>query len=93
MSETEKKSTKGSNGFLLSIIAFACQEYGWNVSYVVEDVPMVFIMLLTRQKVFSTSDSPGFTLLEQEEMDRDSRIPWEERVRLNRERLRREGKI
>lgn len=54
---------------------------------------MVFIMLLTRQKVFSTSDAPGFTLLEQEEMDRDARIPWEERVRLNRERLRREGKI
>lgn len=84
---------KGSNGLLLSIISFACQEYGWSVSYVVEDVPMLFIMLLTRQKVFTSSEYPGFTLLEQEQIDRDAKLPWEERVRRNREWLRKQGKI
>lgn len=74
-------------------MSFACSEFGWNMSYVVEDVPMVFIVLLTRQKVFSLSDAPGFSLLEQEQLDREANIPWEERVRRNRELLRSQGKI
>ena len=74
---------------MLAIISFACQEYGWSFQYVVEDVSLLALMLLMRQKVHSSSDGKGdgFTLLEQEEMDAIKDIPWEELVRRNRLQL------
>ena len=78
---------------MLSIISFACGEFGWNVQYAVEDVPMIFIMLLARQKVFTQTEHPGFTLEEQEELDNLKNVSWDELVRRNREQLAKQGKI
>lgn len=73
---------------MLAIISFACQEYGWSFSYAVEDISLLALMLLMRQKVHNSSESgDGFTLLEQEQMDAMANIPWEELVRRNREQL------
>lgn len=71
------------------MIAFACEEYGWSWEYVCEDVSLLSLMLLMRQKVHSSSNGKGdgFTLLQQEEMDENANVPWEELVRRNRERL------
>lgn len=74
---------------MLSIISFACQEFGWSFNYVVEDISLLALMLLMRQKVHSSSNGKGdgFTLIEQEQMDKAKDIPWEELVRRNREEL------
>lgn len=74
---------------MLATISFACQEYGWPFSYVVEDVSLLALMLLMRQKVHTSSEGggDGFTLIEQEQMDAVANVPWEELVRRNREQL------
>lgn len=74
---------------MLAIISFACQEFGWSFQYAVEDVSLLALMLLMRQKIHSSSNGngDGFTLLEQEEMDAIKDLPWEELVRRNREQL------
>ena len=74
---------------MLATIGFACQEYGWSFNYVVEDVSLLALMLLMRQKVHTSTESggDGFTLLEQEQMDAIANVPWEELVRRNREQL------
>lgn len=74
---------------MLAIISFACQEFGWSFQYAVEDVSLLALMLLMRQKIHSSSNGSGdgFTLLEQEEMDAIKDLPWEELVRRNREQL------
>lgn len=51
-------------------------------------------MLLMRQKMSTSEDGGcGFTLLEQEKMDEEKNIPWEELVRRNREQLMRMQRI
>lgn len=74
---------------MLAIISFGCQEYGWSFQYVVEDVSLLALMLLMRQKVHNNTEGngDGFTLIEQEEMDAIKDLPWEELVRRNREQL------
>ena len=86
--------SKSSNGWLLSILSFACQEYGWSWNYAVEDVSLTALMLLMRQKVFSASNGKsGFTLIDQEKLDNLSKVPWEELVKRNRESLKHDMKI
>ena len=73
---------------MLSIISFCCQEFGWSFTYVVEDVSLLALMLLMRQKVHTSQEGgDGFTLFEQEQMDAAANVPWEELVRRNREQL------
>lgn len=74
---------------MLAVISFACQEYGWSFSYVVEDISLLALMLLMRQKIHASTENggDGFTLLEQEQMDALANVPWEELVRKNREQL------
>ena len=84
--------SKPSNGWLLSIISFACQEYGWSWNYAVEDVSLTALMLLMRQKVFTAANGKsGFTLLDQEKLD--SNVPWEELLKRNRQSLKHEMNI
>ena len=81
--------SRPSNGWMLSVISFACQEYGWSFDYVVGDISLLALMLLMRQKIHGSTNGKGdgFTLLEQEQMDKAKDIPWEELVRRNREQL------
>lgn len=60
---------------------------GWKLDYVLEEVPLVWLMLLWRQKIFNDKGFNGFSLMEQEQIDRNKSLPWEEQVRLSRERL------
>lgn len=71
------------------MISFACQEFGWSFQYAVEDVSLLALMLLMRQKVHNNTEGngDGFTLIEQEQMDAIKDLPWEELVRRNREQL------
>lgn len=52
-----------------------------------EEAPLLWILLLIRQKAFNQSKQPGFSLLEQEQLDRDKALPWEKQVELSRARL------
>lgn len=77
------------------MISFACQEFGWSFNYVVEDISLLALMLLMRQKAHNNPESggDGFTLIEQEQMDEIKNLPWEELVRRNREQLRKAGQM
>lgn len=66
---------------------FGCSELGWKLDYVLDDVPLVWLMLLLRQKNFNESKNPGFSLLEQQQLDENKGMSWEEQVRLNRQNL------
>lgn len=79
-----------SNGWLLRVINFCCSQYGWPVEYVCEDARLVTLMLLMREKLWTDSGKAGFSLLEQERMDAQKDVPWEELVRRNREELARQ---
>lgn len=81
---------QSSNGWLLRVMSFCCSQYGWPVEYVCEDVPLVTLMLLMREKLWTDSARAGFSLLEQEKMDAERNVPWEELVRRNREQLARQ---
>ena len=72
---------------MLAVILFCCQEFGWTWEYAVSEAPLAAVMLLARQKVLSKGEGGGFTLQEQERMDRLRDVPWEELVRRNREEL------
>ncbi len=86
--------SKPSNGWLLSIISFACQEYGWSWNYAVEDVSLTALMLLMRQKVFTAANGKsGFTLLDQEKLDNLNNVSWEELLKRNRQSLKHEMNI
>lgn len=86
--------SKPSNGWLLSIISFACQEYGWSWNYAVEDVSLTALMLLMRQKVFTAANGKsGFTLLDQEKLDNLNKVSWEELLKRNRQSLKHEMNI
>lgn len=50
-------------------MSFACQEYGWKIQYVTDEVSLTMLMLLMRQKLFNSVDNGGFTLLQQEKLD------------------------
>lgn len=47
-------------------------------------------MLLMREQLWTQTDKAGFSLLEQEKMDAERNVPWEELVRRNREQLARQ---
>lgn len=72
-------------------MSFACQEYGWKIQYVTDEVSLTMLMLLMRQKLFNSVDNGGFTLLQQEKLDNEKDIPWEELVRRNREQMAKSG--
>lgn len=59
----------------------------WSLDYAVDDAPLIWTMLLIRQKVFNESKNPGFSLLEQEQLDAGKGLSWEEQVRRSREHL------
>lgn len=76
---------QSSNGWLLSVLSFCSEQYGWSIEYTTEDVSLTLLMLLMRQKTFVDSDGKsGFTLFEQEKLDNLSNMSWDELVRQNR---------
>ncbi|WP_407450911.1 hypothetical protein [Fibrobacter sp.] len=78
---------------MLATISFACQEYGWSLDYVLNDVSLLALMLLMRQKLHVESNGKdGFSLSEQEQLDGMAGTPWDELVRRNREMLRKQFK-
>ena len=53
------------------------------------DQPILFIILMIRQKAYVDSEGKGFTLLQQEEL-KNNKLSWEEQLRLNREKLKKQ---
>ena len=51
------------------------------------EVPLLMLMLLMREKVWIDTNKSGFSLLEQEKLDKLSKVPWEELVKQNRLQL------
>lgn len=72
---------------MLAVILFCCEEFGWTWDYAVSEAPLAAVMLLARQKLHAQGDGEGFTLSEQERLDKLRDVPWEELVRRNREEL------
>lgn len=67
----------------MAILHFACQEFGWSVEYTVDDVSLIMLMLLCRQKL----NTEGKCLLTLEDKERIDNIDWDTLVRQSHERL------
>lgn len=90
MRTTEKKVEAGfsanqGNGFLLAVMNFAAESYGWTREYIL-DSSVLFLILLMNEHVRKMSGGKGLSLLDMEDMENDD-IPWEERVRRNHEHI------
>jgi len=73
---------------MLAVAHFCCSEYGWPWEYVVEDARLLPLVLLMREKAHQSSEGgDGFTLQEQQMLDEQASLPWEEQVQRSRERL------
>lgn len=66
---------------------FAIQEYGWDLSYVL-DSSILFIMLLMRQKL-SIEGKTALSLLDQEKLDKlgNDKESWEKLVAENHKKF------
>lgn len=76
---------------MLQVVSFGCQEFGWSLQYVTEELPLKWLFLLARQKNYNMDPDSGFTLEDQERLDGLAGTPWEEVVRRNREQLLEKG--
>lgn len=80
----------GSNddGWLISLLHFCCQEFGYTVEYVIDDISAVMALLLVRQKL-TVENKIGITLKQKEMIDSTD---WEDMLRQNREQVSRQLK-
>lgn len=62
-SSPAKQLEQAGNGLLLCLLQFALSSYSWTVEYAKDDVPMLTLLLLLRQKL-AEEGHPGITLLE-----------------------------
>lgn len=47
---------------------FACREFGWNLNYVLWEIPASFILLMSYQKLYETNDGV-MNLQDKEQID------------------------
>lgn len=69
-----------SNGWLLAVVTFACEQFGWTLDYVYNSMSIIDVMLLMRQKLASEGHC-GIFLEDKEMMDNTS---WEELLAENK---------
>ena len=70
------------------MLHFCCNEFGYSIEYVLDDLSAVMALLLVRQKL-TVENKIGITLKQKEMIDSTN---WDEMVRQNREQLARQLK-
>lgn len=72
-----------NDGWLLAIMSFGCTEFGWPLEYVLDQVSVLSLLLLLRQKS-TNAGKTMMTLADKEQIDNND---WQKLVEENHRKL------
>ena len=83
MTTTYSQCCEKNDGWLLAITSFGCTEFGWQLEYVLDQMSVLFLLLLLRQKS-NNAGKTTLTLADKEQIDNSN---WEKLVEENHIKL------
>lgn len=83
MTTTYSQCCEKNDGWLLAIMSFGCTEFGWPLEYVLDQVSVLSLLLLLRQKS-TNAGKTMMTLADKEQIDSND---WQKLVEENHRKL------
>lgn len=83
MTTTYSQCCEKNDGWLLALMSFGCAEFGWPLEYVLDQVSVLSLLLLLRQKSTSAGKTM-MTLADKEQIDSND---WQKLVEENHKKL------
>lgn len=83
MTTTYSQCCEKNDGWLLALMSFGCAEFGWPLEYVLDQVSVLSLLLLLRQKSTSAGKTM-MTLADKEQIDSND---WSKLVEQNHKKL------
>lgn len=83
MTTTYSRCCEKNDGWLLAIMSFGCTEFGWPLEYVLDQVSVLSLLLLLRQKS-TNAGKTMMTLADKEQIDTND---WQKLVEENHKKL------
>lgn len=83
MTTTYSQCCEKNDGWLLAIMSFGCTEFGWPLEYVLDQVSVLSLLLLLRQKS-TNAGKTMMTLADKEQIDSND---WKKLVEENHKKL------
>lgn len=83
MTTTYSQCCEKNDGWLLAIMSFGCTEFGWPLEYVLDQVSVLSLLLLLRQKS-TNAGKTMMTLADKEQIDTND---WKKLVEENHRKL------
>lgn len=83
MTTTYSSCCEKNDGWLLALMSFGCTEFGWPLEYVLDQVSVLSLLLLLRQKS-TNAGKTMMTLADKEQIDAGD---WSRLVEENHRRL------
>ena len=83
MTTTYSQCCEKNDGWLLAIMSFGCTEFGWPLEYVLDQVSVLSLLLLLRQKS-TNAGKTMMTLADKEQIDTND---WQKLVDENHRKL------
>lgn len=83
MTTTYSQCCEKNDGWLLAIMSFGCTEFGWPLEYVLDQVSVLSLLLLLRQKS-TNAGKTMMTLADKEQIDSND---WQKLVEENHKKL------
>ena len=83
MTTTYSQCCEKNDGWLLAIMSFGCTEFGWPLEYVLDQVSVLSLLLLLRQKS-TNAGKTMMTLADKEQIDSND---WNKLVEENHKKL------
>ena len=83
MTTTYSQCCEKNDGWLLAMMSFGCTEFGWPLEYVLDQVSVLSLLLLLRQKS-TNAGKTMMTLADKEQIDSND---WQKLVEENHKKL------
>lgn len=83
MTTTYSQCCEKNDGWLLAMMSFGCTEFGWPLEYVLDQVSVLSLLLLLRQKS-TNAGKTMMTLADKEQIDSND---WSKLVEENHRKL------
>lgn len=72
-----------NDGWLLALMSFGCSEFGWPLGYVLDQISVLSLLLLLRQK----STNEGKTVISLADKEKIDSLDWSKAVEENHRKL------
>lgn len=72
-----------NDGWLLALMGFGCSEFGWPIQYVLDEISVLSMLLLLRQR----SNNEGKTVMSLADKEKIDRLDWAKAVEENHKKL------